>query len=501
MKRVTDLITEEKINSWKQGEVIVITAGTGRGKSHWIKNSIYQKARNNGTKILMLIHRTSCVEQFQAEIERDNKSDVIELMTYQKLEYIIRKYGDFDFSPYEYICADEFHYWISPDCTMNRYLDMSLNKILEQTDKTRIFMSATGEHVQRYINIRKGLESINYELPIAYDFIDELWFFNSDKRLEKFIEGAIENNFKSIFFIDSATKAYELHKKFKDHTLFNCSKNDKHYKYVDKDKINKMLKEERFDDLILITTCTMSTGVNIIDEELTHIVTDVQDVNTLIQCVGRKRPQHEDDKIKLHVKTITNQQLGGKYTQFKKKAEMGDYLRKEGVNKYIQMYGRENDKYHIVYDDIAEDGRPTKKVNELILFKFKIDMAEIEIMKSRGDFGYCKYLAELLSFYDDTFGYQYGVVDRVEMKNTLEEYLDSIAGKKLLKEDQKELIEKVSLKDKRGRIQKGINILNTYFSENKMSYMIVSKQSSKLIDGKKKNYRYWEVLNNISIDN
>jgi hypothetical protein len=55
----------------------------------------------------------------------------------------------------------------------------------------------------------------------------------------------------------------------------------------------------------------MDAGVNIIDDELKHIICDVKDTGTLIQCIRRKRLQSKKDKIYLYIKAITNQQLGG----------------------------------------------------------------------------------------------------------------------------------------------------------------------------------------------
>lgn len=85
--RVTDIIKEEDVISWEPGSNILISAGTGVGKSYFCKNTLYRLAKDSGGKILMLIHRSNCVEQFKCEIENDGKSDVITVITYQSLEY------------------------------------------------------------------------------------------------------------------------------------------------------------------------------------------------------------------------------------------------------------------------------------------------------------------------------------------------------------------------------------------------------------------------------
>jgi len=73
-----------------------------------------------------------------------------------------------------------------------------------------------------------------------------------------------------------------------------------------------MLINEKFQELILITTTCMDAGVNLIDIDLKHVVCEVEDTGTLIQCIGRKRIQDEQDSINVYLKVISNNSLGGK---------------------------------------------------------------------------------------------------------------------------------------------------------------------------------------------
>ncbi len=351
--RVSEIVTTDEIRKWNTGDVITIKAGTGMGKSHFIKNNLYAFAKSNHKKILFLIHRVNCVDQFQKEIEAYRKTDVVEIMTYQKIESLYINKKTFDFSKYEYIVCDEFHYFLS-DAAFNIKTDISLNIILQQGDKTRIFMSATGDYMKRYINNVRKIPTIDYEIPITYSFIKQLTFFNKDETIEAFIKEAIERNHKSMFFIQSATKAYKLYEKYKEHCLFNCGKSDKHYKYVNKDKIDNMLQKEKFEELILITTTCMDSGVNIKEEELKHVVCDVRDTGVLIQCIGRKRIESLNDKIYLYIKTITNQRLGGIKSQLKLKMEKADYLRNHTVKEYLDKFPRQNDYSNIIYAEEVE---------------------------------------------------------------------------------------------------------------------------------------------------
>ena len=471
---ISSLITIDTIKNWSVGDVITIKAGTGTGKSYFIKNKLYAFAKANNKKILMLIHRTNCVNQFETEIKKDKKTDVIHIKTYQSLESLKNKHNkEVDFSDYEYIVCDEFHYFLG-DANYNKTTDISLNTILEQTFVTKIFMSATGDYMKGYINTVKEIETIDYELPINFNFIEDLTFFNKDESVEKFIEDAIEKGYKCIFFMQSAERAYELSLKYKDHCLFNCSKsNEKHYKYVDAAKITKMLAEEKFEEQILITTTCLDAGVNINDDDVTHIICDVKDVGSLIQCIGRKRLKNDSEKIRLFIKTISNRQLGGMKSQLKMKVVMADYLRKHTVKEFIEKYPRENDYSYIVYDAaVTEENKCTKKVNELMYYKSTLDIYDIDKMLAYKTYGYCKYLANKFGL-SGTNGYK--IYEEKYISEDLETYLDNIVGKKLFKYDQIELIKKINV-NVNGRLQKSYKKLNDGLKMIDLHYVIESKR-------------------------
>jgi hypothetical protein len=499
--RVSEKVTIHEINKWKSGDIITIKAGTGAGKSFFIKNNLYAIAKRDNKKILMLLHRRNCKDQFQDEIEKDKKTDIITLQTYQHIESLIRDNKTFNFDEYKYIICDEFHYFMS-DAAFNKSTDMSLNAILNQNNKVRIFMSATGDHMAKYIRDYKKLETINYELPINFRFIKKLTFFNKDSTLEKFIGYAIEMNEKAIFFIQSATQAYNLYKKFKDVSVFNCGKSDKHYKHVDQEKIQSILKNEKFEELILITTTCMDAGVNIKDKNLKHIVCAVKDIGVLIQCMGRKRLEDKNDYFYLYIKTINNQQLGGMETQLNKKREMAEFLKDHTVKEFIEKYPRQSDDNQIVYDDIVEDqDKGTKKINWLMYFKCQTDLNEIEIMKKYDDFGYCKTLARMFGFYNEDDGYDYRLIEEDDKKDNLEEYLYSIAGKKLMKNEQTELINKIDLRVNRKQ-QKSYKKLNDGLKMINLPFIIVKNIDKRrtLEDGSfnpERDKTYWMIIKSL----
>ena len=488
--RVANVIDNFEIEQWKDGSIITISAGTGTGKSYLIKNTLFSYAKEEGKKILMLIHRTNCVDQFKAEIKRDGKEKYIDIMTYQAIESRELYHCGLDMSQYKYIVCDEFHYFIG-DAGFNKTTDISFENIMKQTHATRIFMSATGNSMKRYMNSVRKITTLDYEIPLDFSFIDTLTFYNKDDTLYAFAEEAIQKNHKTIFFIQSAKKAYELYKKYEKYAMFVCGKSDRHYSNVDVEKLNTMLTEEKFNELFLITTSCLDAGVNIIDKELKHIVIDIKDIGSLIQCMGRKRIQG-DEKIHVHIKTISNQQLGGLETNTKKNIMMADYLRTHTTKQFFEKYHRDYDKSNIIYDEYTENDNFIKKVNELMYFKRKFDIVEYDIMKLWGKFRYCKYLANKFGFYDDeTDRFCYRTIDE---DNSLETYLESMVGNVMLKRaDRKELIEKINLRGN-GKLRKNYEALNIELATRNLDFRITSFETSKIIDGKKKKYKSaWRI--------
>lgn len=79
-------------------------------------------------------------------------------------------------------------------------------------------------------------------------------------------------------------------------------------------------------------------------------------------------------------------------------------------------------------------------------------------------------------------------------QNVLKPYLDSILGQVMLQvKDRKELIERIDVKSN-GKLLKKISNLNSALEERGISYRIVEFSTSKMVDGKKKNFpNAWRI--------
>ena len=490
-KYISEIITEKQIAKWQPGQNITLSAGTGAGKSHFIKYRLNDFAASQGKKVLLLVHRLNCLNQFTKELE--NKTDNINIVTYQSIETEIKRTGKpYDFSEYGYIVSDEFHYFIS-DAGFNVTTDMSLNEILDAKDQVKIFMSATGEIVRKYINEFKGIQTIDLDFDSNYKHIKHIRFFESDENIEEYINYAIERKDKSMFFIQSAEKAYQLYKKYKKHSMLNVSKsNDKYYKYVDEKKVNQMLSDERFDDLILITTTTMDTGVNIIDPDIKNIVIDVFDPYTIKQCVGRKRIT-DNERINLYIKNSDGKKLNGMKRASTARKEKADYLQWHGSDEYVKKYARDTDISNMVYVDTAKGlrGKTELKINELMLFYSEnmIEMIDKMLKRKRG---YAKYVAGMFDM-SRKYDFEHNPSEN-EKTEELNKFLKSYEGIEMLQvKDRKPVIDAIDVKSN-GRQLKKIEALNSALEELEVDYRIVQYRKTISVDGKRKNYpNAWKV--------
>lgn len=512
--RITDVIKKEDVDKWQPGNNVLLSAPMGAGKSYFCKNTLYELAKEANGKILMLIHRSNCVEQFQYEIETDGKSHVIDVITYQSLEYSkLHNTNKIKLSDYKFIVCDEFHYFFN-DSSFNNKTAISFNMIMDNQSAIHVFMSATGEHMSRYMKkfIKdNGLEeAIEYEIPFDFSFIRQLTFFHKDSTMEEFLKEGIKKGDKGIFFVQSAEKAYKLYSKHKKHCLFNCSANNsKYYDYVDKEKIKNVLINQRFEEQFLITTSCFDAGINIIDTDVKHIVIDIVDIGSLIQCMGRKRIQNEEDKVSIYIKIINNQKLAGLKRSMEQKIEMADYFMENNysVDKLIEKYPMQNDINNILYDDLVYDEKGkvipnsyTKRINEPMYFKKREDIADYSLMLKRyGKFGYCKYLAMTFGFYDkDTGKYTYRLINEdFDLETYLEKMVcDDIVLLQL--RDRSELIKKINAKQD-GKLLRSRNTLNEVLKERELDYRIKEFTTTRYItdnNGKKKKKIYknaWKI--------
>lgn len=497
-KRVSDVITEKDINSWHNGDVVTISAGCGAGKSYFIKNILYAKAKEDNKKILMLVHRSKCSDQFEIEIETDGKSDIIDVRTYQSIEYSLIHEYDVILDSYAYIVSDEFHYFIE-DSGFNCYTDISFQAIIKCRSAVKIFMSATGETMSAMINKRipkNRIHYYNYTIPPDFSHLNSLSFFYQKDTIQALAYKLKAEGKKAIFFIQTVKAAHRLFNEFKDCSLFLCGKSSesgkKYYKDVDEDKITRMLTDQKFEEQFLITTTCFDAGANIIDTDLHTVVIDVKNISSLIQCLGRKRSQGTDDKLDVFIKAVSNKQIGGMRSKRVEGLKQADFLLQNKTRAYVEKYPRDKgfDRFHtsLIYDEPMSKRNKntcTKLVNMMIYEKYKLDISQYDKMLKSG---YVSYIANILRF-GNGFNRYYSMYDEGDLNSYLE-FLAANEAVMLTAEDKKPFIEKMNVKHN-GKLLKSKNSLNATLTEKKYHYKI--EEFDVTCNGKR--YRHaWKII-------
>ncbi len=474
---VTECIQNDYLD-WQKGDIITISAGTGKGKSHFVKNTLYDHAKSKGKRILFFLHRTNTLEQFEAEIADEGKSDVIDLITYQSFEKAIIHHKQLDLWMYEFIICDEYHYF-GNDSSFNKFTDVSLNEIIEGTDeRVVVLMSATNEFIKEFLHNRKSITPKEYVLPANYEYVKSLEFYDDDQLIIDGLKERVAKGEKALIFIESANDCYELYKQFEEHSMFICGKSHSKYKYVDEEKREKLLTNQKFDDLFLFTTQTLDAGVNIIDDDLHFIIVDIADPDVLVQCVGRKRIKDvEKDYVHLVVKNRSNGRLGYDKGNLTTRMKHAKFLEEHSQEEYDREFYREPDPYQIVYYEPLSNGLYELGVNQLLFDSHKYKYKRLENIQEMAG-GYRQFIVEL-------FGKEGSVSMDAYLEPQTRLALEDGFTERLIfysNEEKQAFAEKLNLKVN-GRIIKSFRKINEQLTKKEASYRVFQHDAKK--DGKR----------------
>ena len=285
-ERVGDILQIKQISSWNVGDTILILAPTGSGKSFFVNHHLKSFCEFREKKILWISNRIALKRQNERLIsEETDDNNVITTINYQEIEARLLRYEKIPF--YDYIVADECHYFFT-DSKFNNKTDVSLEWLLRREDCIKILCSATGTLLQEYLKFRET-EANTYEIAPDYSYIDNIFFYKNsenNKDLINIIANIPEN--EKIMYFASAENAYNMTKEFSN-SAFLCSKNNSLHKHLNKEVMQQINENEKFDCRLLCTTIVLDNGINIKDNAVRHIIVDYLDLDIIQQCIGRKR--------------------------------------------------------------------------------------------------------------------------------------------------------------------------------------------------------------------
>lgn len=201
-----------------QGMTIIISTGTGTGKSTFIR----ELAKFTGEKILLLTNRVTNRKQVEHYVNCEGGLNNLDIMNYQSLKTIS---GSISFlNRYSFLVADEAHYYLS-DSSFNPDTNIHFQSIMNATFPIKFFMTATSERIVPQI-LEKMLR-------------DAKW--NQMQVMQKFLQyeciNRKSNIRKIVAFSQLASLYYEIQKS--DHQWMIYVKNIAQGNEIKKDLLKK----------------------------------------------------------------------------------------------------------------------------------------------------------------------------------------------------------------------------------------------------------------------
>lgn len=353
-------------------------------------------------------------------------------------------------------------------------------------------MTATPFVLLQYFKIHNIEVKYKYELPTDYSYLSNIYMFDDYKTIEGIIENVPEGE-QILFMSRSAKRAYEVSKKFKG--AFVCSKSNGEFnRYINQEELDSIIKKSMFKSYLLCSTTVLDNGINIKEfSNVKHVIIDIFDRDTFIQCLGRKRIG-QGETINLYFKNYDGKQVNGFRSKLIHGLELADTLIELGEEEYIKRSFKKDMFYkynsRIIDDKWDDDKKASEKViNECMYHKYQHDlrMCNAILSKSSNKMTFKELIARELNVDKDR------IVDReiTEEKLTLEEYLSSIIGKKLFKDEQKLLKQVFENNGLKARTL-GYNTLNGYMKDNKLNFTIESGREKSRSSGLR-DKKYWSV--------
>lgn len=414
-----------------------------------------------------------------------------------------------------YIC-DEAHYFLS-DSEFNLYTDIIYEYLINRShNKTLLFMTATYRNIfnkiERDIKNRLRQKAIKYFLPTDYSYVNKIcWFRNGD--LYGIIDDLLKNtDDKIMYFCNSITKMRKLYNHYSPTKGHNCDEDEnvihetkiqymnfycsdtsdnKGINFVKKYCSKDIIYRDRntggysYNNRLLITTKVLDNGVDFKDRKVKHIICDIFDLESAIQCLGRKRIIDENDTCTFYVRDYQSYELNLFHKKIIEQLEPV-LLLKDNRIKWINRYGkdREYKDYTIFFDfDYTHDW----KINELRFEKLLSDEAIILDMKEKRT----SYRDEIIKYLGETVAdksIDMADVTQERVQDIIEIYLKNNTNRKLSKEEQGQFANICDIRDRFNRQQTSIGQIKKYLEVN-YGFTVVSKRFKE----KKRLITYWIV--------
>ena len=470
-KWVSELIGDD-FKRWNN-EFVILDCGTACGKTYFCVRVLGKYAAYKKRKILYLCNRSKLRSQTYRQVREMKLQGTIYVTSYQALQKKIQQ-GEI-IPHYDYIIADECHYFTT-DAGFNDYTDVAYNYVMKQKESVVVFVSATAKKFFKYLQDTNKVKKKNsYRLDKDYSYVKKLFYYQGDE-LHGIIDDILgnETDSKIIVFCNSGDRIIEMSKIYGEDADYYCFKNAKDNRLralcgwkeneggkIEEPNCIKVYSDDliTFDKRILFTTSVLDNGVDLKDPNIKHIITEIIDVDTMIQSLGRKRSINKDDYCCFYIRIYQKKGLQGFINSISYQLEPVD-LYKNNYSEFYNQYGNGKKRTRIsrnkiFYNLFKKNNNYGKiKVNECKYRKYNQDYDMFMLMKELGHKVYLECILEssLTENAED-------IVCNVEQLDYFIEFLKSIEGKRLYVDDQQYIkaeFETIGLKLR----YKGINTFN-----------------------------------------
>lgn len=309
---------------WHEGQVIIINAPTGSGKSSFVEENFKEHAFTMGKRILYVTNRVLLRNQmierqkqricdeamtpkpFWLNFKRGEEGNLV-FVTYQQIEHALlfgyRQAVEY-FASFDIAIADECHYFLT-DSIFNPNTIVSFQFLLS-TYKNRqiIFMSATMRNFYgiliNYLNRATSQSDLFYEgMFPAFKYYEmqadytgvEFDYITENREIAKKVENFPDDG-KILIFVSSIAEGKEIRDLLKtvvplDQIFLFSSQSVKTEKGAGVRE--ELVAEEKFSYRVLISTALLDSGVNIVDESVKYIFLLQTNEEEAVQMLGRRR--------------------------------------------------------------------------------------------------------------------------------------------------------------------------------------------------------------------
>ena len=435
-------IISDSFISWELGDKVILSGGTGTGKSTFALTILSEIVGSTHEKMLILCNRTRLKKQTEASLKKQTKEEFrrfVDIQSYQSLEdnftdnpeEVKKRLGQ-----YRYIVADECHYFWT-DSAQNNYTDIMYDTLLEWDRGTIIYCSATADNFFGWlVDSGKVKKEHVYHIPADYSYVEGVTFYKKNQ-LRPLIDRilAAEEESKIVVFVSSTPRMREMHEIYGDSASYVCSENSTNWQLKSICDMN-CIQNESFEKRILFATSAIDNGINLRDRKIKHIFTELSDIDSIRQSLGRKRSIYDDgipetDSCRFYILYPRIQDIKKRVAKLADQRAIADQY-KNNHDQFVEDHKNDRDfikKYPMFYPDLTGVGGV--KLNRMRHLKTALDLRSYNAILREGFINYVMgYLGE-----DLAGKVEISNISDIPVSEALIEYLKTLEGKRLYKSD------------------------------------------------------------------